>query len=459
MYARGLLLVAVLCAAGTRPDLVHAEEPALAGPGTPADFREVIQRAKTRVFPALVHVVCIREELDEGKRTTSQVGGSGVLVSGNGEFLTNWHVIDKAIDVRCMLLDGRSFQARILGADESTDVGLCRIDAPEGTSFPHALLGDSSTLVEGDFVMAMGAPWGLSRSVSLGIVSCTQRVLEDDSEYSVWLQTDASISPGNSGGPLVDTEGRVVGLNARGMRSGGDMGFAIPAATIADVIGPLRKHGRVPWSWMGLQLQPLQDFRRNMAFGGARGVIVAGTDPDSPARAAGLRPNDRLVAVDGMPVTARQGEDLPALRRKLGLLPTATTARLAVERGGEQLTIDVEVLERGRVDGDAMELLRWDFSVKQINRFAHPDMWFHRKQGVFVYGVKDPGNAETAGLRHGDILVRVGKLEVRTLEELRAAHEAAIKKLPEHDEVLLTVLRSGLQWQVVLDYGRDYERR
>src|SRR6185437_4483512 len=152
-------------------------------------------------------------------------------------------------------------------SDKDADLAVIRVNRPadkKKTPLPFAAMGDSTKLQEGDFVMAMGAPWGLSRSVSLGIISCTKRYLPNTSEYSIWLQTDASISPGNSGGPLVNTNGELVGINTRAMLQGGDMGFAVPSETIVPVVEQLRAGGRVNWSWTGLQLQPLKDFNRNM---------------------------------------------------------------------------------------------------------------------------------------------------------------------------------------------------
>ena len=156
--------------------------------------------------------------------------------------------------------------------------------------------------------------WGLRGdcrgSVSLGIISCTRRFLPSTSEYSIWLQTDAAISPGNSGGPLVNTNGEVIGINTRGIMAGGDVGFAVPAETILPVVEQLRAGGKVNWSWTGLQLQPLKDFNKNMYFEGTEGVMVADTDPESPARRAGIQPRDRILSINGKSVTAMTDEDL-----------------------------------------------------------------------------------------------------------------------------------------------------
>jgi serine protease Do len=433
-----------------------AEEPRTDGS---ADFRRVVREAKDRVFPAVLFIRCIREENDEGKKGGAEISGSGVLVSPTGEFVTNWHVLDRAREVRCLLADGRAYGAEIVGTDKDTDVGLGRLKAPAGTTpFPYAAFGDSDALVEGDFVMAMGAPWGMSRSVSIGIVACTRRYLEENSEYSLWLQTDASISPGNSGGPLVNTRGQVVGLNARGIMRGGDLGFAVPSSTVVWVVEQLRAHGRVPWAWTGVRLQPLRDFDSDTYFEGKDGVIVAGTDPDSPAAKAGLQAQDRLLAVNGRALAALTVEDLPAAHRTLGSLPHAKPAVFRVRRGEQELEVSVVPREKGEVLGEECSCSRFDFAVKAINQFEHPALFVDRQEGVFVYGVRSPGNARAAHLRRGDILLKIGATEVRTVADVRAAHAASLAKVATEPRVVLTILRGGLRRQVVLDFARDYER-
>jgi len=284
------------------------------------DFREVIRSAKDRVFPAVVYIKVLQESHESGRKISREVAGSGVIISPEGEVLTNWHVVNKAVEVRCLLYDGRAFSAKVVGADKDTDLALVKLERPaDAETIPHAELGRSGVLKEGDFVMAMGAPWGMSRSVSIGIVSCTRRFLPANSEYSLWIQTDAAISPGNSGGPLVNTDGQVVGINTRGIMFGGDMGFAVPSDTIRHLVDQIRKSGRVNWSWTGLQLQALRDFGRNIYFEGTDGVIVAETDPESPARKAGLLARDRILKIGGQAVAAVTEEDLPAVRRLMGL--------------------------------------------------------------------------------------------------------------------------------------------
>jgi len=449
-----LFLCTTLVAASLHP-LLASEQPTLAAP----DFRAVVNKAKDKVFPAVVFIKCITESFQQGEKISQSIAGSGVLISDKGEVLTNWHVIDKAIEVRCLLLDGQACDAKVLGSDKDTDLALLQLKLPDNAPpLPCAVIGDSTVLREGDFVMAMGAPWGLSRSVSIGIISCTQRFLEGNSEYSLWLQTDASISPGNSGGPLVNTAGEVIGVNARATTIGGDMGFAIPSQTIKIIVPQLREFKRVNWSWTGLQLQPLKDFNRNMYFDGTEGVIVADTDPDSPARRAGILPRDRILRLNDQPVTAINEEQLPAIRRQLGLLTKLKPASVQLRRDGKLLAVELVPREKGKVQGDELACPRWDFSVKTINQFDNPDLFFHRTAGVFVFGIKHPGNASSSGLQAQDILLKIDGKDVATLDDVKTIHEASLKTVTDKPRLMLTVLRNGLMKQVVIDISRDYSK-
>ena len=422
------------------------------------DFRQVVQSAKGKVFPAVVYIKAILETHESGRKSSQEVGGSGVMISSKGELLTNWHVVDKATEIRCLLYDGRAYSAKTVGSDKDTDLALLQLALPAGKTVPCAQMDDSARLKEGDFVMAMGAPWGLSRSVSIGIISCTTRYLPHVSEYSLWLQTDASISPGNSGGPLVNTNGKVIGLNTRGSSRGGDMGFAIPSETIAHIVAQLREYGKVNWSWMGLQLQPLKNFDKNIYFEGDQGVIIGGTDPDSPARLAGIQQRDRILKVNGQLVQAVWAEDLPALRRKLGLLSKSKPVELTIQRGDKILPIRLQPREKGKVEGEELDCPRWDMTVKAINQFNNPALYFHRKKGVFLFGIRSPGNAGNSGLREEDILLKIDGKEVVTLEDVKAIHKKAIDNVGEKFRIVFTVIRGGLSRQIVLDFSRDHQK-
>ena len=472
-----LTVVAALMLAGS----VWAQEPAQTrkeAMAQAADFRKIVQDAKEKVFPAVVFIKCRRKSHESGKKVTQDVVGSGVIVTKTGEVISNWHVVDKAVEIRCLLSDGTSFEAEVVGTDKDTDLSLLRPKkakpaakkdkdgataapvTPARTDYPYAELGDSTVLKEGDFVMAMGAPFGLNRSVSIGIVSCTMRYLERSSEYSHWLQTDASISPGNSGGPLVNTEGKIIGINTRGSTGGGgDTGFSVPSATVKIIISQLREHGKVSWSWTGLQLQPLRNFMKNIYFAGDQGVIVAEIEPGSPALDAKILKGDRIMAVNGTPLTALWSENLPDARRFLGMLPKDKPAKFDILRDKKRITISLTPRAKGAVEGKEQDCPRWNMTVKAINQFDNEALYFYRKQGVFIFGVKYPGNAAKAGLTDADIILKIGAKEIKTLDDVKTTYEEAIKNIDKKPRILFTVLRNGLIRQVVLDFKQDHEKQ
>lgn len=424
------------------------------------DFRQVIREAKASVFPTVVFVRVVRDNLQAGQSLRQEAAGSGVLISSTGEVLTNWHVVDKTTEIRCLLQDGRSMHARIVASDKDMDLALLQLELREDeATLPYSHLGDSDLLVEGDFVMAMGAPWGLSRSVSIGIISCQDRYLPDTSAYNLWLQTDASISPGNSGGPLVDTEGEVIGINTLGILWGGDTGFAIPSSVIKEVLPNMREQGEIGWLYGGMELQPLNDFNRNIFFHHTNGVMVASVDPMSPAMEAGLISGDRIVQIDGEPVTAVAEEALPDLRRSLALRNEGEMVLLQVDRGGRLLDVPLSPIKKGEVEGEEMDFPRWDFTLKAINRFDNPDLFFYRPEGVFIYGVKQPGNAAMAGLRPRDILLEIDGKPIATLEDAHTIYEDAMGQLHTRPRLFLTVLRSGTRQQIILNFSRDYQQQ
>ena len=449
--ACGVLLVAVVACGIDR----GRAEPPVKGV---ADFRAVIAKAKARVFPAVAFVKPIVEDFKAGRKMSHEIAGSGVVISAHGELVTNWHVVRKAVDIRVQLSDGTCVKGTLVGGDKETDIALVRLaKRPDKAPYAHAAFADSSRLEEGDFVMAMGAPWGLSRSVSLGILSCTRRILPNQSEYSLWLQTDASLNPGNSGGPLVTCEGKVAGVNTLAAMSGGDIGFAVPANTVKYIVDQLRLHGEVKRSWTGVRLQPLNDFERNTFFDATEGVIVAGTDPQSPGRRAGLQAGDRITAVGGAPVTARNVEDLPAIRARLGSLEEGKAAALSVVREGKTLALSLTPRPKGAVEGEELDCPRWNMTVKTINQFDNPSLYFHRKKGVFILAVKYPGNAATSGLSAQDIIVKIGETAVTALADVKAAYDKALSAKRDERKVVVEVIRDGLTNHVVLDYAREYE--
>jgi serine protease Do len=242
------------------------------------------------------------------------------------------------------------------------------------------------------------------------------------------------------------------------MSGGGDLGFTVPIEVARVVADQIRQHGKMDWSWTGLQLQPLKDFNRNVYFPENEGVMVAETDPESPARRAGIQTGDRIVKINGAAVTGLTVEDLPGMRRRIGLLPKGKPAELEFVRKGQTQTVSMTPRAKGKVEGEEIECRRWDFTVKAINQFDNPDLFFHRNQGVFIYGVKFPGNAAQAGLSQQDILLKIDGKEVTTPADVKAIHAEALRNVAEKHRVIVVLLRNGEQRQLVLDFSRQYDK-
>ncbi len=448
--------LAFLCAVGVAASSLAGTLPE---DGSIQDFRTIIRSAKAKVFPAVIFLTTIREGYEGGKKEKQQLGGSGVILSEKGEAVTNWHVVDKAVTIRCLLFDGTVGTAELIGKDKDTDLALIQVKVPGRTSYPAADLGDSDALSEGQFVMAMGAPWGLSRSVSFGIISCTTRFLKAHTGgYNLWIQTDASINPGNSGGPLVNTKGVVVGINTMGYLWGGDLAFAIPANVVQRTIAALREHGEVPRAWTGLRLQPLKDFERNIFYDAETGVLVAGVDTASPAAKAGIKIGDLLLAVNSREISGINREDIPAINQLLAKLEMDEPTEIRLRRGGKEMTLELTPRRKGKVEGDDFDCRAWNLTVKTINEFATPALHFFKKKGVYVQGVKRPGNAANAGVRVGDILLTVDDKPVESLGDLKTAYEAVTEDEEREKKVNLVLQRGGLKRYVVLDYATKYHQ-
>ncbi len=418
------------------------------------EFERVIAETQERVFPGVVFVKPIQESFEEGEKRKVIVYGSGVIISEDGIVVTNHHVSEKAIEIRCVLSDRREVSATMLGYDRDTDLALLKLALRPGEKSPWVPLGDSESLREGQFVMAMGAPFGFVRSVSLGIVSNTRRYL-GASPYNLWIQTDAAINPGNSGGPLVNVRGEVVGINARGVFLADNIGFAIPVDRVKEVIDAITRHGHVPRSWTGVQLQPLRDFEKSIFIPAERGVMVASVDRRSPAEQAGLAMGDRMLRINGVEVSGMYMEDLPALRRLLAALAPGRPAEIVYVRGGKEAAAALVPVAQGKIEGDDLELKEWDLTLKEINRHTDRFLAYFQPQGVFIQGVKEGGNAAASGLRSSDILQKVDDEDIPDLAAALRAYQR-VSTLPQgRRKVLCEVLRGGYTQWVALDFNRQ----
>ena len=430
-------------------------------PRDSANFQEILERAKSRVFPALVFIKPIVEEYESGEKTKHQVFGSGVIISEDGLVVTNYHVVEKAVKVNCVLSDKDQVPATILGRDFDTDLALLKLQNCEKKfPLPRGEFADSDKLAEGDFVMALGSPFGFTRSISLGILSNTRRYLGFTTQYryNTWLQTDAAINPGNSGGPLVNIDGKIVGINTLGYVMGESIGFSIPSNVVKAITEKLKEQESVQRAWTGLRLQPLKDFFTNTFTDAKSGVLISHIEEGSPAQAAGIADGDILVQVGQERVDGAYVEDLPRIEWLLADLAPDKAVSFQVMRGGSPLTLPVTPILKGKIEGDDFDCRRWNMTVKEINKHKEPALYFYYKEGIYVQGVRYPGNAASAGVSQGDVVFSADGKPVKTLKEIREIYDTVMADETREKKVLLELDRNRQRRWIVLDYTKDYKK-
>ncbi len=363
-----------------------------------------------------------RRHPDVPQERREQSRGSGVIVAADGVVLTNHHVIDEADEIRVTLSDGREFGAEVIGTDERSDLAALRLkgdDDQRVDGLDTLPFGDSDALRPGEFVMAVGNPFGLTGTVTLGIVSATGRANVGIVDYEDFIQTDAAINPGNSGGALVDLSGQLVGINSAILsRTGGHqgIGFAIPSAMASNILDQLLDKGRVARGWLGVSIQSVTpELAEALGADLARGALVADVLEDSPAEEAGLRAGD-IVTHIGDEALSSSAE----LRNRVGLTSPGSVVTLTVVRDGEELKLAVTLTERSDEETDRDEPASEDesepagFSVAPLDRSAREsfDIPDSVKAGVVVTEVQLGSRAARAGLRPGDVIVEVGRRAV-----------------------------------------------
>jgi serine protease Do len=312
-------------------------------PGSPSSFAPIVRQVRTSVvsvFAAIREVTGMQYGFNGTQERMSLGRGTGFLIAENGEILTNNHVIQGAARIEVQLDDGRRYPAEVLGRDERLDVALLRVKAP-GVPLHPARLGDSDRLSVGDWVMAMGNPYGLTQSVTAGIVSAVGRTGHElhlgDDNFGNLLQTDASINPGNSGGPLLNLAGEVVGINVAVHRAAQGVGFAIPINMARTVVPQLRQYGRVRRSWLGVSIAAVRDNMVDwMHLPDARGALVQDVEPGSPAALADIRSGDVIRRFDGQEIT--DSTQLPWLASSAGI---GHRSRVELIRQGTVATVEV----------------------------------------------------------------------------------------------------------------------
>jgi serine protease Do len=378
--------------------------------------------------------------------------GSGVIVTGDGYVLTNNHVVEGAEDIRVTFADRRELRARLVGGDPQTDLAVLKLP---GSGFPVVPFGDSNKVEVAEVVLAIGNPFGLSQTVTMGIVSAVGRANVGIADYEDFIQTDAAINPGNSGGALVASRGELIGINtAIFSESGGYMGigFAVPVNMARPVMDQLVTRGRVTRGWLGVAVQELtESLARGLGLPEVRGIIVADIMPSGPAERAGLRRGDVITAVDGKPV-----DDPGHFRNLIAQTTPGSTVRLSVLREGRPQTLEVAIAEAperpvpaaavpGPSRRESLGMSVGDLTP-DLARALGPSAPGH---GALVTGIVPGGIAEDSGLRAGDVILEVNGRPVRLARDFGRALEEARGK-----DVVVTVNRGGQTAYVVLDQDR-----
>ena len=406
-------------------------------------MRAAVSRGFNQLLEAVVRIDVRELTFEAGaKRYTSSIG-SGVILSDDGLVLTNAHVASpRAIDLNITLANLERVSAKLVGWDHWTDLALLRIDLSEvkrrNLKFAHADFGDSDKLYPGETVYAVGTPYGLTRTVTRGIISNNRQYLEDQGgingyetgQFNTWLQTDAAINPGNSGGPLVTEDGKVIGISARGFSGANNLGFAIPASTARVVVQGLAHDGVITRSYIGIVPGALQDLENFYSLALNTGMLINSVDPGSPAAKAGLRGGDILLAINGAKAVGRFPEELPAIQNRIASQPVGASLKLTVKRGNESrdYTVVTEKLE-SRV-GDEWALEKWGFGVRKVSRAYARENQLDDIGGVIVLGVQPGFPADVAGISRGDIIMKINQQPVTSLEVVKAA-QAEYEAKPE----------------------------
>ncbi|HVU65415.1 MAG TPA: PDZ domain-containing protein [Phycisphaerales bacterium] len=431
--------------------------------------RAMIGQARDKVFPALVNIDVVVLEYQGGKEAKTRQSGSGTIISPDGYVLTNAHVTDQGYKYWCVLSDKQRVPATLVGEDPWTDLAVLQIDKSKlnepNKPLPVGTFGDSDQLRVGDYVLAMGSPFALSRTVTLGIVSNNERVFTSPRDagevdemmlnweqrtglFTNWIQHDALINPGNSGGPLVNLLGQVVGVNTRG---GAGMAFATPSNLAQQVAQNLIKNGEVLRSSIGAS------FRHTQNTGIEEGVLVDSVEEKGPAYAGGLRTGDIVLSIDGVPQNIRFAEEVPPLLKMIADKPIGSKITMVYLRDGKrgEAVITTEKLLKDR--GEEVALRTWGLTAQRITERAAQLRKLPSTLGAIVTSLRGGGPAEQAEpkLSWGDVIRAVDGHPINTLGDLIAQYKRidAMKDKPEY--VLVEFNRETKNYLTLLKPKQD----
>jgi len=376
------------------------------------------------------------DDMPQQRPRREQSLGTGFIISSDGYILTNNHVVNGADEVMVKLSDGRELKGEIKGLDEKVDLALIKINDKD--KLPFAELGDSDTLEVGEWVMAIGNPFGLSHTVTAGIVSAKGRVI-GSGPYDDYIQTDASINPGNSGGPLFSAQGKVIGINTAIIAGGGGgIGFAIPVSMAKSVVSQLRDSGKVTRGYLGVRFQPLTaDLAKSFGLDSEKGALIANVEKDTPAERAGLKAGDVILEYDGKLIN--EGNELP---RFVAATPIDKKVKLSVFRDGkkQEMTIVVGKLKDGGSEvspANGNENDKIGITVETLSKEMADRLGIRDVKGLVVTEVKSGSKAEDAGVTPGSIIIEINGQRPEAL----TTFNAIVSKVAKDDVVRLLLRR------------------
>ena len=451
------------------------EKSVTGGPGTrshadpyPSATPQAVVTVTEKVFPAVVRLDVAAETYREGKRDVSRGIGSGVIIDDKGRILTNYHVAGRAVEIYITLANKERVPATLIGDDHWTDLAIVQLDMEtvkkRGITFKYAALGTSEGLVPGQDVMAIGTPFGLARTLTLGVVSNNDRTFYPDrmdiqgyetGDFANWIQMDTPINPGNSGGPLVDMTGKIVGINTRG--GGQNLNFAVPIDTAKEVVDAILKSasetakGKVTRADLGLDLKPLQDLESFYNIDINKGVLVNSVERNSPAQKAGVRTQDILIEINGKPTNARFPEEIAAVKKLIADLAIGQEATLSVQRGKETVQLKATPEKLTSALGEEKEAKTWGMSVRDVTRRYANDRQFEDDDGVWITTLSPGYPAGKAELRVGDVVRSINTKPVKDVDEFVKLYEASVKA--KETKVLVQVKRDRGTQTAVLKVG------
>ena len=373
--------------------------------------------------------------------------GSGFIISKDGYILTNNHVVEKATEIRVRLLNKEQFEAKVIGRDPKTDIALIKIKANHSLS--AATLGDSDALRVGDWVIAIGNPFGLGHTVTVGIISAKERII-GAGPYDNFLQTDAAINPGNSGGPLVNLEGKVVGINTAIVAQAQGIGFAIPINMAKYILSQLKERGKVMRGWLGVMIQEVTpEIAHALGLKEVKGALVADVTPGSPADKADIRRGDVIIEYNGKKI-----EEMNELPRLVANTPVGKSVPIKIWRNGKikQLTVKVGELEEKVAKGERRYAPQdLGLKVEELTPYLAQRLGVKRIHGVIITYVVPGSPAHEAGLSRGDIILKINRHPIEDLND----YQEVINSAKPGDTLLFLIERREGTLFVALKVPKD----